>query len=65
MKKREAELKDFLKDNPQCSEDVLITHHPLSNNAMNCQKESKPIKGKERRKSKPVLTPAVADKITH
>ena len=65
VKKREAELKNFLKENPQCSENAPITHPPLSNIAVNCQKESKPTKGKEKRKVKPVLTPAVADKITH
>ena len=65
VKKREAELKDFLKDNPQCSENGPIARPPMNNIAVNCQKESKPIKGKEKRKAKPVLTPAVADKITH
>lgn len=65
VKKRETELKDFLKDNPQCSDNAPITDSSLSNIAVNCQKESKPVKGKEKRKVKPVLTPAVADKITH
>ncbi|XP_041346643.1 cilia- and flagella-associated protein 36-like, partial [Gigantopelta aegis] len=65
VKKREAELKDFLKDNPPSSENGSVTHPPMNNIAVNCQKERKAIKGKEKRKAKPVLTPAVADKITH